>query len=1037
MKKFLAALFSVLVCGAVAVFAACNSDGNKKKPEKLKDGTALTLTEGGSQSIDLSEYISIEGTDYVYSANSSAESVATVSVSGNTATVTAVSKGSATVTASADEVSVTFAVTVNEKSQLPEEKPAPVFGDVTAEYDLKDESSKVLTLAPTSGSDTFSYTYALKEQDANVTISDAQLTVAYGEAVQKQLTIVASYTDGENPSAGTKTVEFKLNIIVTDTRAQTDPDAKYKVKNGNFSNGTEGWTMEGEPGAISEQSTFWAEEFPIFNVGKYFAGNEPETGKLKSSLFEVGGANKITFMLGAAGNKDCYITLEKADGTVLEIWRNAKFNDIKTGWLKDEIGKTQFACNLVTYVADLKDYAGQSVRVVLNDGATSDFGFINFDELVTYYAAADDVPAGAIPAVNELANKTELKTILDNALTAQGDYTAESYNAYAEKVAKAQAVYDKLSSTQAEVDEAKTAVENAFAALVLRVPEEKSGADKSFSLLLSKSRQITISEYVDENNLTLTYSAEAADGKVTVSEITEGKFTITANGEGETTVNIIVKHNGKTVLTVTLSVTVTSETAPVLKQTAVLNEVDLYSKTNKTDITLDFANNVQNVGELDLTYTVTLDNSPLTLTDTSYTYVYGDNYSETAEVVVFNVKIAYNANGTDGELEYAYTLKITDTSAYRIENGTFDSGLDRWTLGNPALGDVNNDEYYWVGDNESADGYKFGNEGNFFNAYAKNVEGAMGTLTSSPFKLGGSGRITYLLGGAKNADKVYLDIIEKDTGAILARYSNKLWQERTDNVKSGCKLIAYKADLSQHVGKTVYICVSDYGENDYGLFFLDSVETYYATADEIAQEFNEAEGVAHPDNIRTGGAVSKYQVYNGGFENGLEGWSCVEGALPGMVTDASTYFDGTSYEKVGTYVFTAVEGRDADVHNPGLEYRKGTIRSEKFTLKANAWISFKLGGSNYDTLGIRIVKTDGTVIARFQNTNVSSAGVGQLVQYKYHFNNAEEFECYIEIFDNEPNGEGERPWRLVVVDAIDTDLEAEPAGGNLATNQIA
>lgn len=89
----------------------------------------------------------------------------------------------------------------------------------------------------------------------------------------------------------------------------------------------------------------------------------------------------------------------------------------------------------------------------------------------------------------------------------------------------------------------------------------------------------------------------------------------------------------------------------------------------------------------------------------------------------------------------------------------------------------------------------------------------------------------------------------------------------------------------------------------------------------------------------------------------------------------------------------------------------------------------------YDTLGIRIVKTDGTVLASFYNTSPDD---GRLIEYKFHFDNTEEAECYIEIFDNEPNpAENARGWRLVVVDEIITDLDAEPDKGIVATNQIA
>lgn len=113
MKKFLLAICTAMLCTVAALCAACG--GGAKQPEKLKDGIALTLTEGESKNIDLSEYISIEGGGYSYEATSSRQNIATVAVEGNIAKVTAVSEGNATVTASAGEVTVDFAVTVNKK----------------------------------------------------------------------------------------------------------------------------------------------------------------------------------------------------------------------------------------------------------------------------------------------------------------------------------------------------------------------------------------------------------------------------------------------------------------------------------------------------------------------------------------------------------------------------------------------------------------------------------------------------------------------------------------------------------------------------------------------------------------------------------------------------------------------------------------------------------------------------------------------------------------------------------------------------------
>ncbi|MDE5943623.1 MAG: Ig-like domain-containing protein [Clostridia bacterium] len=556
------------------------------------------------------------------------------------------------------------------------------------------------------------------------------------------------------------------------------------------------------------------------------------------------------------------------------------------------------------------------------------------------------------------ADKTALAAELASEVAEQGDYTDESFEAYTQKLQTAKAVNAKADATQSEVDTACNELKAAREGLTLRTPEEKADADKEFGLLVNASKELIVSDYVDDKNLSsLTYEVNAANSKVTVSNVENGKFTVTAGSdEAEETVSIIVKYKDSPVLTVTLNVTVAAEAVPVLKHEAVTADIDLYSVENKTDITLDFAKNIENIGGLDLTYNVTLNGGALTLDGTSYTYAYG-TYTDTATTVVFVVTVSYNDNGENKQLSYNYTLNIVDTRAYRITNGGFDNGLDGWTLGNDRLGAISEDTHYWLNDPESAEGFAFGNDGKFFSAYAVDDEAAMGTLTSSEFKIGGSGYITYKLGAAKNADKVYLDIIEKDTGAILARYYNNLWQDRTDGVKSGCTLIEYKADLSAHIGKTVYIRISDNAINDYGLFFVDSFVTYYP---EVPTVGNTAVAVSDaPANI--------YQLLNGGFESGLNGWTVVttegpENEIFGALGNAdATWGDNRSYNNDGKFF--------QNMH----EACKGYLTSTSFTVSENGWMSFKLGGNKAHSYVSVIDANTGVELARFVNENYVGA----------------------------------------------------------------
>ena len=924
-----------------------------REPEEKDAEKTVVIFVGNSKELTISDYIDDKGLSGItYTATADGK-----------VTLSEISEGKFTVTAGSEKGETQITVTLNYKGEnkltvtltvtvISEKAPELKKTAVERSVDLYSEQNTTdITLDFADNVNDFGVEleYSVTCDGAPVTLDGTSYTLTYGSYTDEDTVIVYTVNISYALSGDEGELVYTYTLKIKDTRA-------YRAENGNFDNDLEGWELNGEIGAITDRSTFWAENFPIFNDGKYFSGDgkEEASGTLKSSLFKVGGAKKITYMLGAAGNKDCYITLEKEDGTVLEIWRNTKFEDVGN-WQMEEIGKTQFACNLVTYVADLSAYAGETVRIVLNDNADKGFAFFNFDKLVTYYATEEEVPEG-VSSVNELADKTALKEAVEGAITEQGDYTEESYTAYREKVTAAQAVLDKFSAMQSEVDTALTGLQTAFGSLALREPEEKD-AEKTVVIFVGNSKELTISDYIDDKGLSgITYTA-TADGKVTLSEISEGKFTVTAGSEkGETQITVTLNYKGENKLTVTLTVNIEDETAPTLKEEAFLKDVDLFSAEDKEKIILDFAENVNNIGGLKLSYSATLDNQSLTLDGSLYTFTF-DTYSETAVEVIINVKVSYTVNGVNGELEYVYTLNIRDTREFRIVNGTFDNGLEGWTLSNSNLGAVNADETYW------SENVPFNADGKFFNAYAFGdsgkdaIESAMGTLTSSAFKIGGSGWITYKLGGAKNADKVYLDVIEKDTGAILARYYNNAFSDdNSQTAVRGCTLIAYKADLSQFIGKTVYIRLVDNGVKDYGLFFADSFVTYYASEEELAQVPNTANPVKHPDNI--------YQVYNGGFDDGLQGWFVEttdnQGGDFGVLSEVENELWGVNKQPYNN---------DGNFFKNGHEPSKGYLQSNSFTVSENGWLTFKLGGNSASSYVAILDANTGNELARFVNKN--------------------------------------------------------------------
>ena len=317
----------------------------------------------------------------------------------------------------------------------------------------------------------------------------------------------------------------------------------------------------------------------------------------------------------------------------------------------------------------------------------------------------------------------------------------------------------------------------------------------------------------------------------------------------------------------------------------------------------------------------------------------------------------------DGEhAVFSVAVVAKDESAFQVTNGGFENGLDGWTKVGK-IGDVSNSTHYWVNDPESAEGFSYNKDGEYlFDAYKTGVETAVGTLTSSNFVVGGSGYVTYKIGAMRDGNYVYVDVVDASTKQILARYYNGLWSERTDDVKSGCTLIAYKADLSKFIGREVFFRISDNADSGYGLFFADSFKTYYT---------NEPEGfnAATPVDYKVSGTI--YDVFNGGFEMGNnQGW-WNNGEI-GLVTNATGYWaDNIPYGKHGEYLFTGVESFGADTMREG---NKGSLTSSLFEIGGSGYITFMLGGGGNEHCYVQVIDAvTNEVIARYHQQEQEDA----------------------------------------------------------------
>ena len=168
--------------------------------------------------------------------------------------------------------------------------------------------------------------------------------------------------------------------------------------------------------------------------------------------------------------------------------------------------------------------------------------------------------------------------------------------------------------------------------------------------------------------------------------------------------------------------------------------------------------------------------------------------------------------------------EITAPTEFDVINGGFDlPKICGWTVSNNVFDDNSllTTPINWGGETSNPEG-KY---------YLSNwsAESNTGTITSSIFKLGGSGWITFRMAGAKDPSLIYASVYSEE-GVELYRFANSALVAGKEPI-----FITYKADLSEHLGENLYIRFSDFATSDWGWLAIDSVKTYYPTTSELPE----------------------------------------------------------------------------------------------------------------------------------------------------------------------------------------------------------
>lgn len=570
---------------------------------------------------------------------------------------------------------------------------------------------------------------------------------------------------------------------------EEDCDAidEYHIKNPGFETGSlAGWdVISGDAfshSGVNKESTWWNENITYNRDGEYHYGhfNPSGTGVMRSSTFTLGGAGFASFKLGGCkDNAKTYLRFMLIrNGEAIEVGKvsNVQYKNHQFPFIPMKM----HLLNMLQYYIDLSPYVGETmyIEVVDNNNDTDDLGCITLDSIETYYEA-----------------RPYWQNINYYYIDVASAYEIEPDNEYQ---------VENGTFETGDLTGWKTSWTS---------PEDAIG------VVSSKTHWWNNSSLPFNKKGTYFFSGEEHEGAT--GYIESSSFIV--GGLGTMTFRM---SGGRDPLSCYVSILDSSTDEELLRFTNFMfndQGLELIGQGGHLMDMISYKADLSSLLGREVKIRVTdlaTNNWGLICVDSFITY------HET------NATIDEAAISCPNTLEYK-----EETSIYQVTNGTFETGtLDGWTHENEdskILGIAS--EYTWW-----YECYLFNKTGSYFLSGWKESESNTGALVSSTFELGGTGIVTFKLGGGKSSEDCYIEFIDASNNEVLATtYNGKFasfnkthyWLGNPIDLAESdtylANMVQYKLDLSEHIGKNIKIRIVDNATSDWGLVFVDDFITYY------------------------------------------------------------------------------------------------------------------------------------------------------------------------------------------------------------------